>query len=190
MQMLRKFYGFLIMNKKIKYKENSFKKYISNSELTSKIKEIADSINEDNLNNPIFIGVLDGSVRFMMDLLKNIKIPYELGFLKVNSYDSMKRKSLKLDLDINKKIVENKNVYLIEDIIDSGSTVKYLYKHISSFNPKSIKVISLLVKDKEFSPCDYYGFVIENNFVVGYGMDINNLFRYLNDIYILDNNEK
>ena len=72
--MLRKFYGFLIMNKKIKYKENSFKKYISNSELTSKIKEIADFINEDYLNNSIFIGVLDGSVRFMMDLLNNFKI--------------------------------------------------------------------------------------------------------------------
>ena len=188
--MLRKFYGFLIMSEKIRYKDFIFKKYISSTELSVKIKEIANFINKDNLSSSIFIGVLDGSARFMMELLRNIEIPYELGFMKVKSYDYMKKKSLKLELDINKRIVENKNVYLIEDIIDSGDTIKYLYNHISSFNPKSIKVISLLIKNEEISPCDYYGFAIENNFVIGYGMDINNLFRYLNDIYILDNNEK
>ena len=79
------------MSEKIRYKDFIFKKYISSTELSVKIKEIANFINKDNLSNSIFIGVLDGSARFMMELLKNIEIPYELGFMKVKSYDYMKK---------------------------------------------------------------------------------------------------
>ena len=170
---------------------SNFSKYISNIDINNKIVTISEDINKNYIDNSIFIGVLDGSVRFMMDLVANFKFPYEIGFIKVQSYKNMQRGNINLLLDIDKKNIKNKNVYIIEDIVDSGETIKFLKNHFLKMSPKSIKTVSLLVKKNSVSLCDFYGFIIKNKFVVGYGMDIDNLFRDLNDIYILDEeNEK
>ena len=172
------------------YNNKIFTKYISQEDINNKIKLLSKDINHLKNKDNVFIGVLDGSVRFMMDLVSCLDSPYEIGFVKVKSYESMERGSIELILDIDKKFIENKNIFIIEDIIDSGSTIHFLKNHFSNMNPSSIKIVSLLVKEFSISKCDYYGFVIKNKFVVGYGMDINNLFRDLNDIFILDKNEK
>ena len=91
----------------------------------------------------------------------------------------MKRGEIKLKLDISNDRVINKDVIIIEDIVDSGETIKFLTNHFSLMDPKSIKVASCYIKENSKELCDYYGYIIENKFVVGYGMDIDNLFRNL-----------
>ena len=95
-----------------------------------------------------------------------------------------------LQLGLKKDDVANKNVLLLEDIIDSGKTIKYLKKYISSLSPKSYKVASLLVKSNNIELCDWYGFKISDKFVIGFGLDLDESFRYLKDIYIKVNNVK
>ncbi len=173
------------MNKKIDML-NSFSIYIKDSDIQNRIKQISNEINSDTNKNILFVCVLEGAARFMFDLIKQIKFDYEIGFIKIESYSKMKRGEIKLKLDISNDRVINKDVIIIEDIVDSGETIKFLTNHFSLMNPKSIKVASLLVKQNSKELCDYYGYIIENKFVVGYGMDIDNLFRNLNDIYIKD----
>ena len=177
------------MNKS-KNKLSNFSKYLSSKDINNRIIEIAKDINANEIDNSIFVGVLDGSIRFMMDLMNNIKFSYEIGFIKIQSYKKMNRSDINLVLDIDTKLIKNKNIFIVEDIVDSGETIKFLRKHFLKMNPCSIKVISLLTKKNSVSLCDYYGFIIKNKFVVGYGMDIDNLFRDLNDIYILDEKDE
>ena len=165
---------------------NNFNIYIKDSDLQDRIKEISNEINSCQLKNILFICVLEGAARFMFDLIKLLNFDYEIGFIKVESYNEMKRGKIELKLDISKDRIINRDIIIVEDIVDSGETIKFLIKHFSSMNARSIKVASLLAKEKSKELCDYYGYVIENKFVVGYGMDIDNLFRNLNDIYIKD----
>mgnify|MGYP001187852358 CR=1 FL=1 len=178
------------MKSKIIYKDKVFSKYILKNQIDKRIIELSDDINNTKSIDSVFIGVLDGSIRFMMDIIKNIKFSYEIGFIKIKSYNSMNREEIKLILDIDAELIHNKNIYIVEDIVDSGETIKFLKSHFLKMNPKSIKTISLLSKESVVSKCDYYGFIIKNKFVIGYGLDINNLFRDLNDIYALEENEK
>ena len=175
----------------IKYKNKLFEKYIDNKDISLKIKSIAEKLNEDFENKKIlFVGILSGSIRFMMNLLENIKFSYEYDFLKVSSYKDMNRGELSLELNVNKKYVNNKDVIIIEDIIDSGKTLDFITKHLKLMNPNSLNVVSLLIKNDMKSKCNYYGFEIDNKFVIGYGLDINNLFRDLNHIYIKKDEER
>ena len=97
----------------------------------------------------------------------------------------MERGKLNLDLDVSRNEISNKDVIIVEDIVDSGSTIRFLNSHLRKFNPNSITVVSLLVKENSYELVDYCGFLLKNNkYVIGYGLDINNLFRDLNDIYI------
>ncbi len=97
----------------------------------------------------------------------------------------MERGKLNLDLDISENEINSKDVVIVEDIVDSGNTIRFLNSHLSNYKPNSITVVSLLVKENSYELVDYYGFLLKNNkYVIGYGLDINNLFRDLNDIYI------
>ncbi len=165
---------------------NNFSIYIKSSDIQNRIKEISNELNSDTKKNILFVCVLEGAARFMFDLIKLINFDYEIGFIKIESYSKMKRGEINLKLDISRHRVINKDIIIIEDIVDSGETIKFLINHFSLMKPKSIKVASLLVKEQSKELCDYYGYLIENKFVVGYGMDIDNLFRNLNDIYIKD----
>tara|TARA_Y100000996_G_scaffold43333_1_gene30038 strand:- start:719 stop:1258 length:540 start_codon:yes stop_codon:yes gene_type:complete len=176
------------MTKKITYEQNQFEVYITNKEIKKRIKEIANDLNTDFISDrPIFIGVLNGCIYFMMDLLKEIKFDYEIDFVKIKSYVGMEQHDISSDL-LDSTLLKDKNIIIVEDIIDSGNTINFLYEKIMTCNPKSCTVITLLKKQKvknfDKNKIDYFCFEIKNKFVIGYGLDINNLFRNLKDIYI------
>ncbi|MBI71993.1 MAG: hypoxanthine phosphoribosyltransferase [Candidatus Marinimicrobia bacterium] len=175
----------------IKYKDYYFEKYIKNQDIIKRIKQITSEIDDFYGNEEIlYIGVLNGVLPFMNHILLNSSNKYSYRFLQVSSYSGTTPGKIHLQLGLNKEDLINKNVLLIEDIIDSGKTINYLKKYISSFSPKSFKVASLLVKSNNVELCDWHGFKISDKFVIGFGLDLDGSFRYLKDIYIKVNNVK
>jgi hypoxanthine phosphoribosyltransferase len=164
--------------------------YIKHSEVKKRIKELARKINDDYKEKiPIFIGVLNGSFIFLSDLIREIKINCEIDFLKLSSYGDSKISSgdVKMLKDLNCD-VKDRDIIIVEDIIDSGLSMTYIRKLIMEQKPSSFRVATLLYK-KDISKLkfkiDYIGFKIDNKFVVGYGLDFAQKYRNLNGIYVL-----
>lgn len=164
---------------------------IDEDSLNLRIKKLANNINEyyENEEGPIIlVGILKGSVMFMSELSKYIKVDTNLEFMSVSSYEGTEStgniKILK-DLDID---IQDKSVLVVEDIIDTGNTLLNLKNNLSKRNPKDIKIITLLDKPErrevEIKP-DWYGFKIPNEFVVGFGLDYNQLYRNIPYIGVL-----
>ena len=170
----------------IKYKNHNFKKYLTENDIFERINELAEILNKSYKGkNPIIVGVLNGCVFFMMDLLKKCNFDYEISFISAKSYKGNKRGKLSVE-EVDESFCD-RDIIIVEDIIDSGHTIKEIYSRFSSMNPISLKVITLLnkniAKDIDMIDC-LTAFDIENKFVIGYGLDYNNLFRNLKDIYI------
>ena len=158
---------------------------ISEEKLSKRIEEMAKEISVDYNNEEIvLICILKGAVYFAVDLSKKItNIPITLDFMKASSYGNNKETSgkVKLELDLGTNI-ENKNVIIVEDIVDSGYTLNYLYNYLIEKNPKTLKICVLLDKKerrKKNIKVDYTGFEIENKFIVGYGLDYKDKYRNL-----------
>ena len=169
--------------------KKSLSNYISKDDISTRIEEIAIQLSEIFYNDiPIFIGILNGSFVFLADLVRKINFECEIDFIKVASYDGRDSTGkIILDKDINLDI-KNKRVIIVEDIIDSGLTINYLYKHILSYNPKDISIVTLLSKKDNYNlnfDIDVIGFEITTEFVVGYGLDLNQRFRQLDCLYKL-----
>ena len=173
----------------VQLNDKVFEIYITESEIAKRVKLLAAQINLDYRNKlPVFIGVLNGSFRFMADLMQEINLDCSIEFIKVSSYNGGTKSTenvlevLGLDADI-----KGKDVIIVEDIIDTGKTLTYLLSTLKPLQPASIKVITLLLKPDviktQFPEIAYIGFEISNDFVVGYGMDYKHLGRNLNDIY-------
>ena len=169
--------------------KQNLEKYISDKDITKRVKEISNEISSLYYDkNPILIGVLNGSFIFMSDLVRQLNIDCEVDFIKISSYLGKKsvgkiNMTKGLDLDI-----KNRSVIIIEDIIDSGNSIKYLYDYVGNLNPKNIAVISLLAKKSVSNlnfKIDFIGFEISSEFVVGYGLDYNQKLRNLKSIYKL-----
>ncbi|KUK13971.1 MAG: hypoxanthine phosphoribosyltransferase [Clostridia bacterium] len=163
---------------------------ISRDEIKKKVKELAAMISKDyEGKDPIFIGVLKGAIIFMADLLRSIPYSVFVDFMAVSSYGDATETSgiVKIDKDLDTDI-KGRHVLIVEDIIDSGLTLKYLLGLLSSRNPASLKVCALLNKParrKVDVPVAYLGFDIPPEFVVGYGLDFAGMYRNLPDIHIL-----
>ena len=169
--------------------KNNLSKYISKDDISIRIEGIAAQLSEIFYDDiPIFIGILNGSFIFLADLIRKINFECEIDFIKVASYDGRDSTGkIILDKDINLDI-KNKRVIIVEDIIDSGLTINYLYKHILSYNPKDISIVTLLSKKDNYNlnfDIDVIGFEITTEFVVGYGLDLNQRFRQLDCLYKL-----
>lgn len=163
---------------------------IKEETIMSKVKEIGRRINDDYKNlNPVVIGVLTGSFMFLSDLLKEVNIPVEVDFVSVASYDGESSiGEIRLLGDI-KSNIEDRDIIIVEDIIDTGYTIKFLIDHFNKRRPRSIAVCSLLNKQdnrKVNVHITYLGFNIPGVFVVGYGLDKSNNFRNLNYIGVVD----
>lgn len=163
---------------------------ISEEELKKRVSELGEEITKDYRGRDLLIiGIFKGAVPFLSDLIRQIKIPLRYDFMAVSSYGSGTRSSgavrILKDLDTS---VEDVHVLIVEDIVDTGLTLKYLKENLSRRHPKSLKVVTLLDKPErrevDVQP-DYNGFVIPNEFVVGYGLDFNEIFRNLPYIGIL-----
>lgn len=156
---------------------------IGEEEIKARVKELATKIESDfNGEEVILVAILKGSVFFATELAKAMTTPVVMDFIKVSSYngtESTGKISFKLDLSEN---VENKNVIIVEDIVDTGRTLNYLKEHINSKHPKSLKICTLLDKKErrvlELNP-DYVGFDIPDKFVIGYGLDYDEKYRNL-----------
>ncbi len=136
---------------------------------------------------PILIGVLSGSFMFMADLIKEVNLACELRFIQVSSYTGDQSTGEIKELIGLSKSLKGRDILLIEDIVDSGQTLKYLVEKIQAQEPASLKTCALLYKPKavrvQIPEIDYIGFEISNEFVVGYGLDYNGYGRNLVDIY-------
>ncbi|MBM4158952.1 MAG: hypoxanthine phosphoribosyltransferase [Ignavibacteria bacterium] len=164
--------------------------YISSEDIQKKVKSIANRINRDYKGKiPIFIGVLNGAFVFLSDLIRYIKIDCEIDFLKLSSYGDRKISTgnIKMLKELNCE-VKGRDIIVVEDIIDSGLSIKFMKTLIENQKPKSLKIAALLLK-KDISnldfKIDYLGFTIENKFVVGYGLDYAQKYRNLKAIYVL-----
>jgi hypoxanthine phosphoribosyltransferase len=173
---------------RIEIDEKNFELMLELDQIEKRIRLLGIQINVDFENRiPVFIGVLNGSFIFLADLMKEINIASELTFVKVSSYIGTKSSGeIKEDLGINMSL-KNRDVILVEDIIDSGNTLRYLLDMVYKENPASVNVCTLLMKPKslktKFDEISYVGFEIPDDFVVGFGLDYNGLGRNLNDIY-------
>ena len=177
--------------KEIIHENKKFITYINNKEINDFINKLSTELNIKYENKRILlIGVLNGCMPFIEDLVDRLKFENDVDFVKLSSYDGQERGQIVFEK--RNKIKDFKlydEIIIIEDIIDSGSTILFLKDYFKQILFK-LKIISLLVKNKTDLLCDWYGFKIENKFVIGYGMDINNLFRDLKDIYIEEDEEK
>lgn len=182
-----------ILKDKIIVNDEIFVPFLSEEAIQKRVKELAGQISSDYRDKiPIFIGILNGAFLFMSDLLKSIKVDCEIDFLKLSSYGDEKISSGKVELlkDLNCQ-VENRDIIVVEDIVDSGLSMKFIDDLIKVHNPRSLRIVSLLVKPKSIKydvKIDYIGYNIENNFVIGYGLDYAQKFRNLRSIFILDKN--
>ncbi|KGI38768.1 hypoxanthine phosphoribosyltransferase [Clostridium tetani] len=171
--------------------EGDIKEVLYNEEeLRKKIKEMGKKITEDYKGKDlILIGVLKGSVIFMADLMKEINIPCNMDFMAVSSYGNSSETSgvvrILKDLDFE---IENRDVLIVEDIVDSGVTLRYLVDYLEGRKPASIEIVCLLNKEeRRQSNIDvkYIGFDVPDYFLVGYGLDFAERYRNLPYVAIL-----
>ena len=173
--------------KQVTIKDRTFGISISSEQIQKRVGELGAQIEHDlKGKNPIFIPVLNGAVVFFADLLKHISFECEISFVRVSSYNGTQSTGqIKDVLGLNENI-EGRCVVIVEDIVDSGDTMMYLYNDLKKRNPSEIKIITLLLKPdalKHHLNLDYVGFVVPADFLVGYGLDYDGLGRNLNDIY-------
>ena len=162
---------------------------ISEEQIKERVKELAAMLDKDYENkNPLLVCILKGSVMFFTDLARAMQIPINLEFMSISSYGNGATSGIvKLVKDVDKSI-ENRDVIIVEDIIDTGNTLFYLRKLLMQRKPSSVKICALLDKyerrEAEIDP-DYTGFKIENEFVIGYGLDYAERYRNLPYIGVL-----
>ncbi len=163
---------------------------LSKEQIAAKIAEIAAQLDEDYRDkNPVLVCILKGCAPFFTDLIRAMTIPLQIDFMAISSYGAGSSTSgqVKMNKDLDKSI-ENRHVIIVEDIMDSGYTLAYLKRMLSSRNPASLKICALLDKvarrEVDIAP-DYKCFDVDNEFVVGYGLDYAEKYRNLPEIGVL-----
>ena len=173
--------------KTVSVRDKNFSISISEREIKQRVKEIATHISQDLKDcKPIFLAVLNGSFIFAADLLREIDIPCEISFIKMSSYAGTESTGMvKEVIGINDNL-QGRTVVIVEDIIDSGLTIKELLASLEKHQPAEIRIASLLVKPYKLKvelDIPYCCFNIPNDFIVGYGLDYDGEGRNLKDIY-------
>ncbi len=164
---------------------------LSEEDIALRIEDLARAINEDYAGEElVVICVLKGAFMFCSDLIKKIELPVKLEFMQLSSYGegTVSSGNVKLEMDVTESL-NNKNVLVVEDIVDTGLTIKTLMQMLSIRSPKSLKLASLLFKpsrNKHPVNIDYLGFEIEDKFVIGYGLDYAGRYRELPYIGVLN----
>ncbi|MFI5158516.1 MAG: hypoxanthine phosphoribosyltransferase [Sphingobacteriales bacterium] len=173
----------------MKIADLDFEPLINADIIETRVKALGAQINEDYKDTkPLFIGVLNGSFLFIADLIRQVNIPCEITFIKLSSYYGGIQSTLKIRNDIDISVdIKGRDIIIIEDIVDTGNTAHYLIDKLKLKGPASIKLCSLLLKPAslqiKIDELKYIGFEIANDFVVGYGLDYQEMGRNLKDIY-------
>lgn len=173
----------------IRVKELQFEPFISNHTIAARVVELANRLTIDyHEKKPLFLSVLNGSFMLTSDLMKSFLSPCEISFIKLASYQGTQSTGEVTTLIGLNNAIENRHIIIIEDIVDTGNTVKKILELVKEYKPASVKILTLLFKPealKENIEIDYVGFEIENKFVVGYGLDYDGYGRNLDQIYVV-----
>lgn len=170
-----------------------FRTMITRERLQNRITELGENLSRDfEDKKPVFIGVLNGAFIFLADLIRQVTIPCEIGFIQLGSYGDAKistgiiKEKKAIDIDI-----KGRHVILVDDIVDTGLSISYLKKQMEEYRPASVSIVSLLHKTGAMRhpvTVDYAGFIIPDQFVLGYGLDFAQEGRNLAQIYVSDEN--
>jgi hypoxanthine phosphoribosyltransferase len=159
--------------------------------LQARVKELGQIISaEYEEGDLVLICVLKGGVAFLTDLMRHVSVPHEIDFLAISSYGAGQREStgaVRLIMDL-KADIAGRDVLIVEDIVDSGRTMQYLLRTLGARNPSSLRICTLLSKPSRREvdvPLDYVGFEIPNEFVLGYGLDLDEKYRNLPYVAVL-----
>ena len=178
------------MENKIKLHDKTFRVLITAEEIDKAVTRVAEQLNERyEGRTPIFLGVLSGSFLFLADLVRKVNFENLLAFVKISSYDGTEstgnvKQLLGVDFDI-----EGRDIIIVEDIVETGHSMNYLLDYLGKKNPASVSICTLFFKPEKFLyeyNIDYTALSIGNEFIVGYGLDYNQLGRNLKDIYVID----
>ena len=170
--------------------EKNFTKYLNRYEIDAAVQALANQINADyDGKSVVLVGVLKGAIIFMADLVRHLKIDIEVEFVRLSSYGKARTSSGTVTIlkDIQADI-RGKHVLVVEEIIDSGRTLKFLVERLKSSGPASVEIVTLLDKESKRivdTPVKYVGRKIDDQFLVGYGLDLEEHCRNLPDIYYL-----
>jgi len=174
----------------IQLHDKFFKPFLSESQIKQAVQHIADKIALDYKDQtPIFVGVLNGSFMFVSDFLKAYQHPCEVSFVKLSSYHGLTSTGIVETLLDLPDTIEGRSVIILEDIIDTGRTLKELVHLFSNTNVKEFKIASLFYKSEVYNgeyAIDYFGLEIADRFIVGYGLDYKELGRNLKEVYQLN----
>ena len=175
---------------RIKLHDKTFKVMIPASEIDAAVDRVARALNERYKGRtPVFVGVLSGAFLFLSDLVRKVTFNNQVTFVKISSYEGTEssgevKQQLGVDCDI-----EGRDVIIVEDIVETGHSMNYLLDYLKSRKPASISICTLFFKPDKFLyeyKIDYTALSIGNEFIVGYGLDYNQLGRNLKDIYVVD----
>jgi hypoxanthine phosphoribosyltransferase len=173
----------------IKIKDKSFRVSIPEAEIKTRVKALAEQMSKDlEGKNPIFLAVLNGAFIFAADLMREMTIPCEISFVKLASYQgTTSTGKVKEVFGINEDL-SGRTVVIVEDIVESGQTMKQMIESLGTRNPESVRICTLFFKPeklKEDLNLDYVAFRIPDDFIVGYGLDYDGLGRELKDVYTI-----
>ncbi len=180
------------MSSELRIHDKIFVPFISHEKILERINMLAREVKNDVPAGqiPLFIVVLKGSYMFASDFSKAYDAPAIMDFMRVKSYEGISSSGKpEILLPVTEKI-EGKYVYILEDIVDTGNTLHFIREILIKKNPASLKIVSLFFKPKAYKydiPVDFTGFEIPNKFIVGYGLDYDELGRNLKDVYQLKN---
>ena len=169
---------------------NIAKVLLTEEQIQNKVQELADILNREYADkDPVFVGVLKGVVIFYSDMLKRINIPCQMDFMWISSYAGTTSSHMEVKRDVSADLT-GRHVVILEDIFDTGNSLEFTYHHLLRKNPASLKICTLLDKPERRNPTvtvkpEYTGFVIPNEFVVGYGLDYNEHYRNMPYIGVL-----
>jgi hypoxanthine phosphoribosyltransferase len=171
----------------MKIKNLEFHHFITEDQVLQKVQSLADTINKDYSDKmPVFLPVLNGSFMFASDLIKRISIPSKVSFVKVSSYSGINSTGqLKTLIGLDESLF-NQNILIVEDIVDTGLTLQKIVDELKGLGTQSVQVVSLLRKKPAREKnifVKYVGFDIDDEFVLGYGLDYDGLGRNFRDIY-------
>ena len=171
----------------VKIKDKSFRVSIPEAEIKERVKALAEQMSKDlEGKDPLFLGVLNGSFIFAADLMREMTIPCEISFVKLASYQGTTSTGKVHEvLGINEDL-SGRTVVIVEDIVESGQTMKQMIESLGTRNPESVRICTLFFKPeklKEDLNLDYVAFSIPDDFILGYGLDYDGLGRELKDVY-------
>ena len=175
----------------INLKDKTFEVFIPETEISAMVHSVANAINNSGIKNPLFIAVMNGAFLFAADVMKKITIPNtEISFIKLSSYEGTETTGEVSSLIGIEDNISGRNIVVLEDIVDTGMTLEKIIKLLEKENVADIKIATLLFKPNAYTKDIYIDFIgksIPNDFVVGYGLDYDEIGRNLPHIYKLKN---